>query len=418
MQSEIITVGSELLAGETVDLHSSYLSRELNSLGIDVHFHTSVGDDAEKLRDVISLARTRSTLIFLCGGLGPTMDDLTKETVSDVTGVGLVQDPEVKRRLEKYFEGRMKTVPQNNFKQTYVFSGGFVFHNKNGTAPGLALQADGITYVLLPGPPGELVPMFEEQVRPFLLREVIQEGQVILAKSLSFFGLGESLLEEKIEDLIRQQDNPVLATYAKESGVVLRITAWAPTEEKANQLIDQQKMKVLSRIGEYFYSELGESLEEVVVTGLIRKQKTVAVAESCTGGQLAHLLTSVPGSSKAFKGGMVTYTNEVKEKVASVPAECLNEHGAISAETAEMMAENTLQRFDVDFALGVTGVAGPASAEGKPVGTVYIGLAEKGRPVRVYHFALKGSRRRIQLMAAKYACFVLQQCLKKGETTR
>lgn len=418
MQSEIITVGSELLAGETVDLHSSYLSRELHSLGIDVQFHTSVGDDAQKLHDVISLARTRSQLIFLCGGLGPTMDDLTKETVSEVTGVPLVEDPEVKRRLEKYFEGQMKVVPANNYKQTYVFSGGVVFQNHHGTAPGLALQVDGITYVLLPGPPGELVPMFEKQVLPFLLREVIQEGQVILAESLSFFGLGESLLEEKIADLIRQQDNPVLATYAKESGVVLRITAWAPDEAEARQLIDRQKAKVLTRIGEYCYSEQGETLEEVVVAGLIRHQKTVAVAESCTGGKLAHLLTSVPGSSRAFKGGWVTYTNEVKEKIASVPAEYLNEYGAISAQTAEIMAQNTLERFDSDFALGVTGVAGPDPAEAKPVGTVFIGLAEKGQPVRVYQFALKGSRRRIQLLAANHALFVLEQCLKKGETTR
>lgn len=419
MQSEIITVGSELLSGETVDLHSSYLSRELHSLGIDVCLHTSVGDDADYLHEVLSSARTRSELILLSGGLGPTMDDLTKEIVSEVTGAELVQDPEAVRHLEQYFKGRMEVVPDNNFKQTYVFSSGFVFYNKNGTAPGLAVKVDGVTYILLPGPPRELVPMFEEQVRPFVLREVISDKkQVILAKSLSFFGIGESLLEEKIKDLIQQYENPLMATYAKEVGVMVRITSWAKSEMEATRLIENLKEKVLDRIGEYCYSEKDESLEEVVVSELLGKQKTVSVIESCTGGLLAHLLTSIPGSSQTFYGGLVTYTNQAKENIASVPATCLKEHGAVSSATAEIMTENTMRLFNTDFAVGITGVAGPAEVEGKEVGTVYIGLAESGRPVRVYHFQLKGSRRRIQMMAAKYACFLLQQCLKKGETTR
>jgi nicotinamide-nucleotide amidase len=239
-----------------------------------------------------------------------------------------------------------------------------------------------------------------------------------VSQALSFFGIGESLLEQKIRDLIEAHRNPIIATYAKEAGVVLRITGKAEDEQSARKRIAPVKEEILARVGDFCFSEENESLEEVVVSALKRQGKTVSVVESCTGGLLAHLLTSVPGSSQVFCGGFVSYTNESKNRVVHVPQEILTRHGAVSSWVAESLAENAIKQFASDFALSITGVAGPEPVEGKPIGLVYIGFKEEGQPVRVYRLELRGSRRRIQLMAAKYACFILQQRLKKGETTR
>ncbi|MFC7441533.1 competence/damage-inducible protein A [Laceyella putida] len=417
MRAEVITVGSELLLGETVDTHSAYLSRECFSLGVEVVFHTSVGDEQARLMETIERAHGRSQLVFLCGGLGPTLDDLTKETLSAFLRIPLIQDPVVVKHLERYFQGRSQNIPSNNYKQTYVFEGGVVFHNANGTAPGLAVSKEDVTYVLLPGPPRELIPMFEQQVRPFILA-TFSGGQAMVSEALSFFGIGESLLEETCKDLIQAYDNPIIATYAKEAGVTLRLTARAATELEARELIAPIKREVLKRAGDYCYSEQEEPLEEVVMRALIQHGKTIAVAESCTGGLLSHLFTSMAGSSQAFMGGVVSYSGFSKEKVVGVPEEVLKRYGTVSAQTAEALAEQVQTRFASDFALSVTGIAGPDEAEGKPVGLVFIGFKEASKPVRVYRLQLRGSRRRIQLQAAKQACFILQQRLKKGETTR
>jgi nicotinamide-nucleotide amidase len=415
MLAEIITVGTELITGSTVDTHSAYLSRECFSLGVEVQFHSTVGDDRKRLLEAIRLAASRSGLVFLCGGLGPTLDDLTKETLAEFLGVELVRDPVVQERLEWYFEGRGTPMPPNNYKQALVFPGGMVFQNDHGTAPGLAVTQEGVTFVLLPGPPGELIPMFEKSVRPFL-QDRIAGGQVFVSESLSFYGIGESALEEKVKDLVEAGNNPVVATYAKEAGVVLRITARAESEEKARQAILPVKKEIMRRVGHYCFSEREQSLEEVIVSTLTREGKTIAVAESCTAGLLSHLLATVPGCSRVLKGGFVVYADQAKESVAGVPADILSRFGAVSPETAEALATAALERFDADFALSVTGVAGPDSSEGKPPGLVFIGLAEAGKPTRVYRLSLKGNRRRIQLHAAKTACFILQQRLKKGET--
>lgn len=416
MRAEIITVGTELLLGQTLDRHSSYLSQECSPLGIDVYYHTSVGDNAKRLLEVIRLASSRSDLVLLCGGLGPTMDDLTKETLAEFLEVELVQDPGTVAHLKKIFAGRSLPMPFSNYKQTYVFPGGTVFANPNGTAPGLAVTKNGVTYVLLPGPPRELVPMFEESVRPFLIN-LLPDKQMIVSHTLSFFGIGESLLEERIRDLIESQSNPTIAPYAKEAGVILRITAKAENEEQARQLITPVRAQILERVGDYCFSEKDQSLEEAVASLLQDQQRTVSLVESCTGGLVTYLLSTVPGSSAYLKGGLVCYTNQVKDRIAHVPKQILDEHGAISSATALSLAEQTIRQFQSDFALSVTGVAGPDSAEGKPVGLVYIGLAERGKPTRVYQLNVKGSRERIQLLAAKHTLFILQQRLKKGETT-
>lgn len=414
MRAEIITVGTELLLGQTLDRHSQYLSQECSPLGIGIYYHTSVGDNRQRLLEVIQLASSRSELVFLCGGLGPTMDDLTKETLAEYLGISLIQDSETVTHLEKLFVGR--SIPANNFKQTYVFPDGVVFTNQNGTAPGLSVTSQGVTYICLPGPPNELVPMFETVIRPFLF-QLLSEEQVIDSHTLSFFGIGESLLEERLSDIIQNQTNPTIAPYAKEAGVTIRVTAKAKDKSTAHAMVQPTLSLIMERVGEYCFTDQEESLEEVVFSLLKQQRQTLSVVESCTGGLLAHMVTSVPGSSEVFKGGIVSYTNEIKNQIAHVPWEILNQYGAVSSSTAESLATQTLKQFQTDFTLSVTGVAGPDPSEGKPVGLVYIGLAEKEQPPRIYQFQFKGSRRRIQLLAAKYALFILQQRLKKGETT-
>jgi nicotinamide-nucleotide amidase len=416
MQAEVITVGSELMLGFTLNTHSQYISRACVPIGVEVAYHTSVGDHPDRLAGVIRQAHSRSQLVFLCGGLGPTLDDLTKETLAEVLGETLVEDKKWRKRLEDHFSKRKTPISTNNYKQALVFSSGIVFPNEKGTAPGLSVTKDGVTYILLPGPPSELKPMFESLVLPYL-NHVIQSNDVIYSHPMSFFGIGESALEEQIRDLITSYDKLILATYAMDIGVTLRITVKTQSNELARALIEPVRREIISRVGKYCYSEKGESLEIAVIRSLQAKQKSVSTAESCTGGLVVHLLTTVPGSSGQVKGAFVSYTNKMKENIVGVSHETLEEYGAVSKETSQQLAEQTLLKFQSDFSISVTGVAGPSSSEGKPVGLVYIGLAQKGMPTDVYELALSGDRERIQLSAAKHALFFLLERLKKGETT-
>ena len=417
MKAEIITVGSELLIGDTVDTHSSFLSRQCLHIGISVQYHTSVGDDPKRMLGLFHLATQRSDLVIICGGLGPTMDDQTKETLSQYLGIELVSSPEIKKHIERRFLKRnQKRIPPNNYKQTYVFPQGTIFPNDHGTAPGLAVSKDQTTYVLLPGPPKELVPMFEKYVHPFLVR-LVDGKQEIIHNDLSFFGIGESILEEKILDIIQQADNPQLATYIYESSVILRITGRGKNRAKIQQRIDQTKKEVFRRIGEYCYSEQKEKMEETVVRILRNQNRSVAFAESCTGGLLAHLVSTVPGSSAVFCGGLISYRNQAKTKLNLVTSAELKRNGSVHWATAKSMAEETRKQFHADFALSVTGVAGPSKVDDQPVGTVYIGLSEEGAFTQVYQFHFHGTRQTIQQSAARYGLFILQQRLKKGEET-
>ncbi|MDQ0416921.1 nicotinamide-nucleotide amidase [Croceifilum oryzae] len=413
MKAEVITVGTELLMGYTVDTHSNFLSQECSVLGIPVHFHTSVDDDRDRLYQTFQLAQSRSELVIVCGGLGPTLDDLTKETLAEFLGVELVQDQEAFEALQSAFAGRSIPMTENNLKQTYAFPNGTVFLNSRGTAPGLAVTSKGVTYILLPGPPGEMRPMFEGQIREFIL-SLIPNRRVIVSHPLSFFGIGESLLEDQLKDLIQSETSASIATYAEEAGVVLRITVEAESTREAKAKIELIRQEILHRVGDFCFSEKKETLEEVVLSIMQEREQTVSMAESCTGGLLTYLLTTIPGSSQAVLGGVVTYTNEVKEYMTKVSADTLQKYGAISRETAIEMAEHTRDQFQSDFAISVTGLAGPTPAEGKPVGEVWIAIAEKNGKTEVYRHMIRGQRKRVQLLAAKYALFHLWQRLKKG----
>lgn len=414
MKAEIIAVGTELLLGQIANTNAQFLSQKLAEIGIGVYFHTVVGDNAERLMRTIELAASRSDLIIFSGGLGPTQDDLTKETVASYIGAGLVTDRVAMDRIEAFFHQRGTVMTQNNRKQALVFDRGDVFPNDTGMAPGMAAEHEGRTFVLLPGPPSELYPMVERYVMPYLIN-LLPERQVFHSHVLRFYGIGESALEERLLDLIEGQDNPTIAPYAKEFEVTLRITARAKTMQEAEELIAPVESEIRNRLGAYIYAEGETSLHEVLVDELAQSGRTIACAESCTGGKTASLITSVPGSSAVMRGGIVCYTNEAKHDLVGIPQEVLDSAGAISEETARLLAENIRQKLGASCGISVTGVAGPDPSEGKPVGLVYIGVAVEGLPTVVKEVRLAGSRHAIVSRAAKFALFYALQRLKKGE---
>ncbi|EGK13721.1 competence/damage-inducible protein A [Kroppenstedtia eburnea] len=413
MRAELVAVGTELLLGQIVDTHSAFLSRELSQLGIDVYFHTSVGDNRDRLVAVVKRAVSRSDLVIFTGGLGPTEDDLTKETVAEVLGVPLVEHPPSVAVLERLFSDKGQTIPPSNYKQALVFEGGKVFPNPNGTAPGVAVSRNSVTCVLLPGPPTELYPMYHAEVRPFL-KSIRDTEEVVVSNVLRFFGIGESHLTERIGKLIQDQTNPTIAPLAKEGEVTLRLTAKAGDLQQAQELMAPVKEEILQSVGRFVYGEDDDTLEKLVISALREQGKRLAVAESCTGGLLAQTLTSVPGSSAGFQGGVVCYANEVKTGMLGVPTELLETCGAVSMDSALALAEGVRSRLNTDFGLSVTGVAGPDPVEEKPVGLVYLGLSERGEVTRAYRLDLGGSREKIQIRAVKQALYTLLERLKKG----
>jgi nicotinamide-nucleotide amidase len=412
MRAELIAVGTELLLGQIANTNAQFLSQKLAELGVNVYFHTVVGDNSERLTQVIRQAAERSDLIIFTGGLGPTQDDLTKETVAAHIGVGLETDALAMERIQSFFDQRGIAMTENNRKQALVLEGSTVFHNDHGMAPGMAVSHEEKTYVLLPGPPSELYPMVDRYVMPFLTG-LLPQKQVFHSRVLRFYGIGESALEERLLDLIEQQSNPTIAPYAKEFEVTLRITARAATVEQAESLIVPVEEKIRERVGEYVYATGETSLNQVVVKELTERGETIACAESCTGGTVASLLTSVPGSSAAFHGGIVCYTDEVKHQLLDIPQDILATHGAISEATARMLAENVRVKLGTTHGVAVTGVAGPDPSEGKPVGLVYIGIASEGQSTIVKEIRLAGRRQAIIGRAAKFALFYALQRIKE-----
>ncbi|MDR7316036.1 competence/damage-inducible protein A [Brevibacillus nitrificans] len=413
MRAEIIAVGTELLLGQIANTNAQFLSQKLAQIGVGVYFHTVVGDNSERLLQVIRLAAERSDLVIFSGGLGPTQDDLTKETVAAYLGVDLVTDANAMKYIEDFFSQRGIVMTENNRKQALVLAGSHVLPNDFGMAPGMAIRHDSTTFVLLPGPPSELYPMVERYVMPYLI-DLLPEKQVFHSRVFRFYGIGESALEERLLDLIEKQDNPTIAPYAKEFEVTLRVTARAATAEAGEALILPVEKEIRDRVGQYIYGT-GEdtSLHEVLVNELRKRGESIACAESCTGGTVASLITSVPGSSSVFHGGIVCYTNEVKNQVLGVSEEVLATEGAVSEQTARLLAENVREKLGTTYGVSVTGVAGPDSAEGKPVGLVYVGIAAEGLPTVVKELRLAGRRKAIVGRAAKFALFYALQMQKE-----
>lgn len=377
MKAEIISVGTELLLGHTVNTDAAYVARELSALGIDLLFSCTVGDNPARLREALQTAFARSDLVITTGGLGPTGDDLTKETVAQAAGVELVRDPASAARIEEYFRGR--ECGPSQYKQADLPRGCTVLQNDAGTAPGCVFESrQGVLVLMLPGPPSELLPMLHRYAAPFL---AARTGGVIASRMVRVFGIGEGSAAERLADLL-ESSNPTAATYAKENEMFIRVTAKAETPAAASALCEPMVAEICRRLDEavYIVNEDGTSdscLEQVVVQALAARGMTLATAESCTGGLLAKRITDVPGSSEVFHMGAVTYANEVKTRLLGVPAELFDTVGAVSPEVARAMAEGVRQAAGAGLGIGITGIAGPGggSAE-KPVGLVYVALSD------------------------------------------
>ncbi len=414
MTVEMIFVGTEILLGNIVNTNAAYLSEQCALLGLSCYYQTVVGDNEGRLEETLKLALSRSDIVILSGGLGPTKDDLTKEVAARTFGMELVEDPHTRELLAEDFRRMdIRQVTENNWKMALIPEGAIVVDNRNGMAPGLILKGKmpGMeaerTAILLPGVPGELLPMFGEDIVPYL-RSLQSEG--IYSHMVKICGIGESKVETMIQDLVSAQQNPTIAPYAKTGEVHLRVTARAKTEEKAEALMAPVLAELKSRFGDHlFTTEESVTLEDTVITLLKEKGMTVTTAESCTGGLLAGRLLNVPGASAVYREGYITYADEAKEKILGVPHEILESKGAVSEETAALMAGGAAKAAGADAAVSVTGLAGPdgGTAE-KPVGLVYIGCFMAGRvKVQEYHFT--GNREKIREYAVARALTLLRK---------
>lgn len=410
MVVEIVCVGTELLLGNIVNTNAAFLAERCAALGLSCYYQSVVGDNEERLSEMLRTAMNRSDVVILCGGLGPTPDDLTKETAARVCGLPLAEDAHTRAMIETCFEkSQWKVIPDNNWKQAEVPEGAIVIDNHNGTAPGLIIETNGKTVILLPGPPNELIPMFENDVAAYLSR---LQPEIIYSKMVKLAGIGESQVAEEIGDLIQQQTNPTIATYAKTGEVHLRVTAMAGSEEEAKKLIKPMVRELKERFGTYIYSvKENETLEEAVVRLLAKHGLSLTTAESCTGGLLSGRLVNVPGVSEVLKQGFVTYSDKSKRKLLDVSKATLKKYGAVSEETVKEMAKGGVFATDSDVCVAITGIAGPdgGSAE-KPVGTVYIGCYINDR-LTVEKYLFKGNRAKIREYSVVRALDLLRRSI-------
>ena len=400
MHAEIIAVGTEILLGQIVDTNTRLVGQVLADLGIDVYYQTVVGDNEVRMRAAIDLAAKRSDLVILTGGLGPTKDDLTKQVVAAYLGKQLVEDEAAMLKIKRHFEISQRKMTANNRLQALYIEGSKPLANETGLAVGDFYQAEqGPDFMLLPGPPSELRPMLFKVALP-LLKQAYRQDQILSSRVLRFFGIGESQLASQLDDLIENQTNPTIAPYAKDNEVTLRLTASAKDEQEAQVLLDGLESKITKCCGQYLYGYGDDnSLAQVVMTKLIEKHLTITAAESLTGGQLQAALTSIPGASQAFMGGFVTYANYAKEKLLAIPAEVIDKHGSVSEQTAILMAEQAKQKLGADVGVSLTGVAGPDSLEGQPVGTVWIGIAYRNKAGYAQKFHFPRQRKYVQARA-------------------
>lgn len=408
MTAEILSIGTELLLGQIVDTNAAYLARVLTTLGVSLYRKTTVGDNAGRVEEAIRQAAGRADLILTSGGLGPTEDDLTKESIARVFGEELVMDPPSLQHLEAFFQKRGVVMPERNRKQALIYASGRPIPNPNGTAPGALLEKDGKVVISLPGPPGELVPMVEGFVVPYLSGRLGEAAGVLRSRILRFIGIGESALEERVRDLLASE-NPTVAPLAHVGEVHLRLTARAPSVEHAEALIAPVEREIRERLGEFVYGVDDESLEEAVIRLLRDRERTVAVAESCTGGLLGARLTNVAGASDVFLGGFITYNNAVKERQLGVPPEVIGQFGAVSAECSQAMARGAREALGAEIGVSITGVAGPGGGTPeKPVGLVYIGISDESGTRSSRHQFI-GQRADVRTRAAQAALDLLRR---------
>ena len=408
MKCEILSVGTEILLGDILNTNSRYLSRELASLGIDVYYHQVVGDNRERILNALRESFNRSDIIITTGGLGPTKDDMTKELVAEFLGMDMYLHEEILKKIEDYFKKMGKIPVKSNEKQAYFPKEAIILENNNGTAPGAIFEKDGKAIIVLPGPPKEMEPMFNESVRGYLEKLT---GYTIVSEVLRVFGIGESEAESKLQDLIDNGENPTIAPYAKEGEVTFRITAKGKDEEEARELIKPLKEEVYNRLGDLIYNTGDVSIQETVGEMLVNKNMTIGVSESCTGGLVSAKLIEYPGISSVFLEGAVTYSNEAKMRTLNVKKDTLEKFGAVSEETAREMAEGIAKRCGARIGVSTTGIAGPGGGtEEKPVGLVYIGVYIDGE-TKVERHVFSGNRNTVRNKASMTALNMVRKSL-------
>lgn len=405
---EIVCVGTEILLGNIVNTNAAYLAEKVAGLGLTNYYQTVVGDNAQRMEETITTALNRSDIVILSGGLGPTQDDLTKEIAAKVCGKELYLHEESLKRIEEFFKKRGINYTDNNRKQAMLPVGCHVLTNYNGTAPGMIIPYENKHVVLLPGPPNELKPMFEESVVPYLQKLT---NKVIVSQTVKIVSVGESLAETMILDLIEKQTNPTIATYAKTGEVHIRVTASAKDEEQAKKLIKPVVKELKVRFGNNIYTtDENVSLEKSIVDLLVASDMKIMTVESCTGGMIASRIVNVPGASEVLKAGLVTYSNKAKRKLAGVKKATIQKYTAVSEQTAKEMAKGTDLGPKSDVIVSVTGYAGPDSTDDAPAGLVYIACNVCGNiSVKEFHFS--GNRNKVRESATVNALVFARQCI-------
>ena len=409
MKAEILSIGTEILLGEIVDTNSQYIASRLPALGIDLYFKHTVGDNLDRLVETMRRALDNNDLVLCTGGLGPTEDDLTREAIAAVTGEEVHIEPELETWLRQRFAGRgMNPMPERNLKQAWLIPSARAIPNPRGTAPGWWVERDGKMIIAMPGPPAEMTRMWEEEVAPELLRR--QPGVVLITRTIKTAGIGEGQLDEMISPLLKST-NPSIGVYARADGVHVRLGAKAPTQEEAHKLIEPVETELRNILHPSVWGSDDDTFESIVGEMLVERGLTLAAMESCTGGLLSNVITNVPGSSRYFRGAIVSYATEIKEQMGVDPA-IIAEHGVYSAPTAAAMAKAARKTLGADIGIGITGVAGPDPQEGISVGQVYIGLdaGDKLSPQGI-DFLFNQGREAIKRRAVTQAILLLRRSL-------
>ena len=406
MKAELIAIGTEILLGTTINSNAAMISALLSEMGIDVYWESVVGDNMERAAEAVRRAAERADIIITTGGLGPTCDDITKEAVAAAFGVGLEENREEKEWLIELFRARGSELTENNYSQIMLPEGSKPIRNSRGTAPGCRFEKDGKIVLMLPGPPHELEAMLNESVRGILMN---LSGGIIVSHKLNLFGISESLMESKLRDYMRELNNPTLAPYAAKGECTLRVTAKAESAEEAEKMMEPVIDRVKKTFGNFIYGMDYDGLEQMVIEQLIEKKLTLACAESCTGGLLSKRLSDIPGASKAFLGSVISYTNEVKNKLLGIPNNLIEEKGAVSEEVAAFMAMNVRELIGSDFGIGITGLAGPEGDGINPIGLVYIALSTRDSLyVRKIHVKAR-NRGTVRLYAGSHALDMIRR---------
>lgn len=390
-KAEIIAVGTEILLGQIANTNAQWISQNLALYGINVYNHVVVGDNLDRVANSFAEAHDRSDIIIVTGGLGPTEDDLTREAFQKLSDLEIIEHIPSMKRIENFFAKHEWKMTPNNRRQARVFETAKVLDNKTGMAPGMIIEYEGRVWIFLPGVPREMKTLFSDDILPFLY-ELTGKEEVIKSSILKFIGIGESALEHELIELIHTQTNPTIAPLATDDGIIIRLTAKARTNEALDVMLDETKKLVLEKVGDYFVGENEETIEEVIIKKLKANDSSIAVAESLTGGKFLDKLIAVAGSSEVVKGGIVCYDPAVKINLLDVPEQIIIDHGTVSEACAILLAKNVREKLQAKIGLSFTGIAGPGEIEGKPVGTVYIGLSVEGKPDKAIGINFLGDR--------------------------